>query len=505
MGETTERSRNETSLAVRLVDGVLASLPRGRPLPQDIWRARHQGILLLLWTHVFLIYGFALVQGESASHAAVEAGIVAVIAFAASLELGRTATSTITSLGLITSSAVLTHLSGGYVEFHFHFFIMLAVIALYQEWFPFLLSILYVAGQHGLVGLIDPHSVYNHPDAVANPLKWAGIHAMFVSFACAVYIVTWRSNEAARDHANQVLESAGEGIIGLSPQGQVVFMNPAAETISGYSAEQLLGRQIGELVQRVDGGDHVKIEGGALALPEGRLTEGTVVRKDGARIPAEFVQTSIHDRRRITGSVVTVRDTSERKRAEETIRYLAYHDSLTGLPNRALFQDRFAMALAQGQRYHQPFVLMSLDLDYFKTINDSLGHAAGDRLLQEIAQRLAGGVRQSDTVARVGGDEFMLLLPGSANTGDAAKIAAKLLRSVARPLLFEDKRLQVSASIGMSLYPYDAEDAETLLQRADAAMYRAKERGRNTYQFFKRPTARELNLQPAAKPLAIPR
>jgi diguanylate cyclase (GGDEF)-like protein/PAS domain S-box-containing protein len=454
---------------------------------------------------VFLIYGFALVQGESALHAAVEAGIVAAIAFAASLALpGRTATSTITSFGLITSSAVLTHLSGGFIEFHFHFFIMLAVIALYQEWPPFLLSILYVAVQHTVVGVIDPHSVFNHPDAIANPWKWAGIHAMFISFACAVYVVMWRWNEAVRDHAKQVLDSAGEGIIGLSPQGEVVFMNPAAEEISGYSAEQLLGRPMGGLLRQVNGADHAVIEGGALALPEGQLTEGTVKRRDGTQVPAEFHRTLIRDRRMISGSVITLRDTSERKRAEETIRYLAYHDSVTGLPNRALFQDRFAVALAQAQRHHQAFVLMSLDLDRFKAVNDSLGHAAGDSLLQEIGQRLASALRQSDTVARVGGDEFMLLLPGSAITGDAAKIAAKLLKAIARPLLFEGQRLQVSGSIGISLYPYDGDDAETLLKRADSAMYRAKERGRNNYRFFKRLTTRGLQQHPAVQPIPIP-
>jgi len=485
MPKVTDRRQLTPALARRVLDPIVEALPRGRSLPEDVWRARHRGILALLWLHVAIILVFALMQGETLVHSLDEAGIVAVIAIAASLALrGRVIPATIASFGLITSSAILTHLSGGYIEFHFHFFIMLALIAIYQEWFPFLLSILYVAGQHGLVGVIDPESVYNHPDAIANPWKWAAIHAMFVSFACGAYLLTWRWNEAARDHAKLVLNSAGEGIVGVSNAGTVLFVNPAAERITGYRTEELIGRSLDGILEPEGQAAESAGSKTALGLPEAQATEGTIRSKDGTTFPAEFIRSSIRDRSKITGSVVTFRDTSERMQAQETIRYLAYHDHVTGLANRALFQDRFTMALAHARRYQQVLVIMSLDLDDFKINNDSYGHAAGDAALHETAKRLEAATRESDTVARVGGDEFSLLLPGTAVPGDAEKIAQKLLRSVRRPLKVDGREFQLGASIGMSLYPDDGDDPETLLRKADAAMYQAKKQGRNAYRFY---------------------
>lgn len=466
----------------RIIDSIIDLVPRGHPLPEDVWRARHRGIVALLSLHIPIVLALALVSGESMWHSLSEAGIIGVIVLAASLKRpSRTATVTITSFGLVTSSAILTHLSGGYIEFHFHFFIMLAVIALYQEWFPFLLSILYVAVQHGLVGVIDPGSVYNHPDAIAHPWKWAAIHAMFVALACGVYLLTWRWNEAARDHAKLVLNSAGEGIIGLSPIGNVLFINPAAERITGYRADEFLGRTIGEVLDPAGDVDQQNALERVMCLPEGQAVDGVVSHKDGTTIPAEFIRSSIRDRMKLTGSVITFRDTSERLKAQETIRYLAYHDQVTGLPNRALFHDRFVTALASVRRNRQGLAVVSLDVDHFKQVNDSLGHSAGDSVLRAIAKRLKGVIRESDTVARVGGDEFALLLPGTGTPEDADRVAHKLLQSIRRPLQIDGHDLRVTASIGISLHPDDGTDAESLLKLADAAMYHAKNRGRNGY------------------------
>ena len=185
---------------------------------------------------------------------------------------------------------------------------------------------------------------------------------------------------------------------------------------------------------------------------------------------------------RTRGAIGATLDITERKRAEEQIKSLAYHDSLTGLPNRRLFQDRLSMAVAQAHRNSQRLAVLFLDLDRFKSVNDSLGHAAGDRLIQDVAERLRTCLREGDTVARLGGDEFTLLLPGVAQVVDAARVAEKVLDSLRVPFLIEDRELLTTASIGISLYPEDGRDADTLVKNADAAMYRAKQQGRDNYQ-----------------------
>jgi diguanylate cyclase (GGDEF)-like protein len=174
----------------------------------------------------------------------------------------------------------------------------------------------------------------------------------------------------------------------------------------------------------------------------------------------------------------------ERRRAEETVSYLAYHDALTGLPNRSLFEDRFTVALAQAQRHQQRLAVLSLDLDRFKLVNDTLGHAAGDHLLREVAQRLGGIVRAGDSFARVGGDEFLLLLPRSGPAEEVAKMADRILSAFGGPFVFERREFHATTSIGISMYPHDGEDAQTLIKSADAALYRAKELGRGNYQLY---------------------
>jgi diguanylate cyclase (GGDEF)-like protein/PAS domain S-box-containing protein len=174
----------------------------------------------------------------------------------------------------------------------------------------------------------------------------------------------------------------------------------------------------------------------------------------------------------------------ERKRAEETIRHQAYHDSLTMLPNRMLFGDRFNQALAQANRNKQMLAMLFLDLDRFKTINDTLGHAVGDRLLKSVAERLRTCTRDGDTIARLGGDEFMILISGARNIEDVAKVAEKILHVVRPSFHIEGQDLHITTSIGISLYPYDGSDAETLVKNADIALYRAKEHGRNNYQMY---------------------
>ncbi|HEY7862367.1 MAG TPA: sensor domain-containing diguanylate cyclase, partial [Thermoanaerobaculia bacterium] len=180
----------------------------------------------------------------------------------------------------------------------------------------------------------------------------------------------------------------------------------------------------------------------------------------------------------------TVIDISERKRAEEQVRHLAFHDALTSLPNRLLFTDRLTLALAHARRSGTRLAVMFLDLDRFKIINDSLGHSVGDDLLRRVGERLEACVRQADTVARLGGDEFTILVPGLLYDDDAARVASKILESIREPFQIGGRDLFLTTSIGVSLYPSDGEDAEALVRSADTAMYRAKEQGRDNYQLY---------------------
>ena len=177
-------------------------------------------------------------------------------------------------------------------------------------------------------------------------------------------------------------------------------------------------------------------------------------------------------------------DLEERKRVEQSIRHMAHHDALTGLPNRTLFRDRLTHAMAQADRYHQILAVLFLDLDRFKAINDTLGHNVGDQLLKIAAERLRSCVRDCDTVARLGGDEFTIIVDDIVEVQDAAVVAQKILDTIAQPFNLHGHEVFVSVSIGLTLYPNDDENADNLLRNADAAMYRAKEYGRNNYQFY---------------------
>ena len=191
---------------------------------------------------------------------------------------------------------------------------------------------------------------------------------------------------------------------------------------------------------------------------------------------------------RVTGIVGVSRDITERKRAEETIRQLAYHDTLTGLPNRRLFNDRLNLALAHAHRNQQKLAVMLLDLDHFKDVNDTLGHGVGDQLLQVVSEQLTNLLRKGDTVARMGGDEFMLLLPevaggeGAAEAASASVVAQKILEAIREPFVLNGHELHVTTSIGIAMYPDDGGDADMLMKNADIAMYRAKDQGRDNYQ-----------------------
>ena len=343
----------------RVARAGLAYLPRGQSLTEDVWRVRHRTLSYLLRLHVLGIFVYALARGFSPAASASEAAVVAVFALLAATDIRRRKfVSAMNAVGLVTSSAVLVQVSGGLIEMHFHFFVMVGILTLYQDWMPFLLAIGFVVLHHGVLGTLDPRAVYNHPDAVAHPFTWALIHGGFVLAASVASVVAWRLNEDQ-----------------------------------------------------------------------------------------------------------------------------AFRDALTHLPNRALFQDRLSHALARSGRSADVLAVLFVDLDGFKDVNDSLGHAAGDQLLCAVAERLRSCARPGDTVARLGGDEFAILLEDLTDKSEAIAPARRVLDAVATPITLGGGEETISASIGIAVNrPGDTVD--TLLRNADVAMYTVKEGGRAGLALF---------------------
>jgi diguanylate cyclase (GGDEF)-like protein/PAS domain S-box-containing protein len=274
-------------------------------------------------------------------------------------------------------------------------------------------------------------------------------------------------------------ENSTDMIARTTPHGIFVYASDALRNLLGYEPAEVIGTPIRDLIHPDDRPSLRAIVPDAV----GRTFSYRARRRDGSLVWFESTSRAILDAAGEVSEIISVsRDISERRRAEEQIEYQAYHDALTGLPNRLLFRDRLTIALAHAKRQQTSLVVMFLDLDRFKVVNDTLGHSLGDGLLRVVAERLRSELREGDTIARMGGDEFTVLLSDLRDPGDAAKIAQKLLDTVAQPVRVEGHELYVTTSIGIALFPNDGNTAELLLKNADSAMYRAKEAGRNSYQ-----------------------
>jgi len=283
------------------------------------------------------------------------------------------------------------------------------------------------------------------------------------------------------DEARGLLRAMPHGVAVLDAGGRFTFANAACARLFAWSDGALiLGLSWREVF---DPEEAQRLEREAFSPTRAGETwqgEASARRHDGVHVPLEMVIAPLGEGR----LVLSLRDVSGQRRAEERLSTLVYRDALTGLPNRRLFEDRLAIALAQAHRYRHRLAVIFLDLDRFKAVNDTLGHAAGDELLKAVSARLAESVREGDTVARLAGDEFTLLLPGIHYTEDLAAISRKLVEAVRRPFRLDGQDVRVTASGGISLYPEDGVEAEALLKKADTAMYRAKERGRDNFQLF---------------------
>ena len=290
--------------------------------------------------------------------------------------------------------------------------------------------------------------------------------------------------------AEIALNSIGDAVICTDISGNIDYLNVAAEAMTGWLRKEAEGLPISEVFRIINGitrqKDQHPVER-VLQTDEamGLNADTVMIRRDGSEVAIEDSVSPIHDwDGKLTGAVIVFHDVSQAREMTQKMAHLAHHDFLTSLPNRLLLNDRISQAITSAQRSGTHLALLFLDLDHFKHINDSLGHATGDRLLQLVTQRLNACVRVSDTVSRQGGDEFVILLTGGHHGEDVTLIADKILADMALPYFIGNNELHVTTSIGISVYPEDGDDAETLIKNADTAMYHAKEKGRNGYQFF---------------------
>lgn len=293
-----------------------------------------------------------------------------------------------------------------------------------------------------------------------------------------------------KERARVTLESIGDGVLSTDVAGNITYLNAEAERMTGWTRDEASGRPVAEIFRLVDADTKQPARNPVELVIEQEknmalYARSLLVRRDGYESPIEDSAAPIFDRSgAITGAVVTFHDVSEAQAMARKMAHLAEHDYLTSLPNRLLLQDRLTQAIAFAERHHTQVAVLFLDLDNFKHINDSLGHSAGDKLLVSVAKRLVAQVRQSDTVSRLGGDEFVVMVLEDTHEEHSTIAAEKIVRALAEPHHVAGNELHITTSIGISLFPSDGANAEVLLKNADTAMYHAKKKGRNNYQFF---------------------
>jgi len=302
---------------------------------------------------------------------------------------------------------------------------------------------------------------------------------------------------AEQERAQITLNSIGDAILSTDISGNVTYLNLVAERLTGWCKEEASGRPLMEVFHVIDGVTRELAQNPtALTIQKSKaigLTSNRIlIHRNGFELAIEDTTTPIQDRSgRMVGSVIIFRDVSQTRAMSLEMAHSAQHDFLTDLPNRMLLNDRLTKAAELAQRYRKKLAVLFVDLDHFKRINDSFGHATGDELLRLVADRLVTCVRKSDTVSRYGVDEFVVMLSEVSHSQYAARSAEKILAAITMPYRIAQHDLDITVSIGISIYPGDGHDAHTLVKSADAAMYHAKECGRNNYRFF----VRDMNVQ----------
>jgi diguanylate cyclase (GGDEF)-like protein/PAS domain S-box-containing protein len=291
----------------------------------------------------------------------------------------------------------------------------------------------------------------------------------------------------AEEKYRAIFEDAVIGILQTTPEGRPLRINRALAAMHGYDSPEQLLAEVTDVARQLFVNTEQLSQLRSLLERDGIVRSAVVelYRRDGIK---KWGLVNLRAVRNPAGEIIlhegTVEDITDRKRAEEQVQFLAYYDALTGLPNRTLLRDRLEQALASARRRSEKVALLFLDLDRFKIINDSLGHSVGDLLLQEVAERLKHWGREQDTVARIGGDEFLIVLTAIKDVPDAAVAAERIMDAMTTPFAVQGRSFTVSCSVGISIFPEHGHDSETLIKNADAAMYCAKEAGRNQFQFF---------------------
>jgi diguanylate cyclase (GGDEF)-like protein len=469
---------------------VLARLPKGGLLPAATWQRRHRGITALLWLHVVALPLICLLRGDHLLPVLVAVAVVALLGVGAGIpRLGVTVRSAMTTLGLVSSAAILVYVFDGATEMHFHYFVIVAVVALYQAWWPYLLAVGFVLVEHGVVGTIAPGLVFNMHMSAGHVWGTAAVHGGFIlaeSVACAWY---WSASEDAINRERTALAEAENAHRDLAHAQEIAHIGSwtldVAQNRLAWSDEMFTlsgkdpgsyqptpaatldmvhpedrGRVAEQLLSDIGVGETLEIEY-RLVLANGEIRDMHALSEQplaaGGRSPTRFG---------------TVHDVTERKALQREIEHLAFHDALTGLANRRLFLDRLARALLQRHALDVTCAVLYLDLDEFKGINDTFGHSVGDELLRVTATRLVGSVRAGDTVARLGGDEFAILLE-QVDYETTRRVAELIGTEVRRPMRLEGTELSIRTSVGFALAE-GSSSADDLMRNADAAMYAMK-------------------------------
>jgi diguanylate cyclase (GGDEF)-like protein/PAS domain S-box-containing protein len=328
-------------------------------------------------------------------------------------------------------------------------------------------------------------------DYIRKPLRWPVLKNR-IRYILGSHRAKQELELLSRNY-EMILDAAANGICGVDDRGVISYINPAALKMLGYRNEEVRGKNCADIFKLSLPGSEEFSEDCCpyLAQSGARTTtvydEARMLRRDGTNFPVDFRSTPIRQGQRMIGGVLVFQDVTERQEAAELIRYMANHDPLTNLPNRNYFRRRLPQAISLAKRYGRILCLLFIDLDRFKPINDQFGHGVGDIVLMQVAERLRRVLRTSDSVCRLGGDEFVILLESTETLDGATLVSQKVIDSLNEPIEAGDHICFIGASIGISVFPNDCTDAETMLRHADIAMYEAKKKGRNCWQLYAPP------------------
>jgi diguanylate cyclase (GGDEF)-like protein/PAS domain S-box-containing protein len=413
----------------------------------------------------------------------------------------------IVALTLMSFTIISIQQNLGRIEMHFHVFVLLAFLSAYKDVRPVTAASLLVIFHHLTFNYLQEYNVeiFNTPIMVFSygcGLDIVLLHAFFVIFELIVLL--WVIEQATRKFLEEVqakhqvekyagamkqsaavFENADEGIIITDPAGNMISVNSAYEQLTGYSEAESLGENPAILKS----GRHNETFFKEMweTLDETGVWKGEIWNrtKEGKVIPIWLTISAIYDaENEVANYIGLMTDMTKIVKANEEINFMAYHDSLTGLPNRDYFYQQLQHAIYLAKRSNTKLSILFIDLDRFKIINDTLGHQVGDEMLKAVAQRIENVTRDSDTLARIGGDEFLLLMENIDSENDAAIVSEKIINVIKQPIIVEEHTLHTSASIGISIFPGDGEICSTLVKCADSAMYHAKDEGKSTYRYY---------------------